>query len=425
MKILLIAEQANPEWVSVPLVGWSLCKAISALTDAHIVTQVRNRDAFNRAGLKEGEDYTAIDNEGIASPLHKISEALRGASGKGWTIATAFQSVAYYSFELALWRQFRQRIAAGEFQIVHRITPLSPTAPSLLASRCRAIGVPFVMGPLNGGLPWPPGFNGRRRSENEWLSYIRGFYKLLPGYRSSRLHSSIIFVGSQATRSQLPKYARSKAVYVPENGIDPARFSMRTSKIRRLPLVGIFVGRLVDYKCPDLLLRAAAPIIKSGYLRLNIVGDGPMRDELERYVKEEGIAQGVLFSGWVPHQQVQSELVLADFLVLPSVREFGGGVVLESMAVGVPPVVANYGGPGEIVSKKTGIKVEFKDAESLQENLRAALFALVENPGQLDGLSKAALEDVNARFTWAVKAKTIVDVYRGLLDTTPTVQAIS
>src|SRR5689334_13139795 len=134
-KVLLMAEAANPEWASVPLEGWSLSRALAKSTDAHTITHVRNRDAFNRAGLVEGRDYTTIDNEYFASRLYKFAQLVRGGDNKGWTTITAFSSLAYYSFEYEVWRRFGDRIKAREFDIVHRLTPISPTSQSFIAKR--------------------------------------------------------------------------------------------------------------------------------------------------------------------------------------------------------------------------------------------------------------------------------------------------
>src|SRR5207247_834147 len=111
---------------------------------------------------------------------------------------------AYYSFERHVWKRFRQRLVAGEFDVVHRITPLSPTNQSLLAAKLAKLQIPFVVGPLNGGVPWPKGFKHRQYAENEFLSHVRKLYRLMPAYRSMRRDSAAIISGSRYTQSEMP-----------------------------------------------------------------------------------------------------------------------------------------------------------------------------------------------------------------------------
>ena len=410
-RVLLIAEAANPEWVSVPLVGWSLSRAIADVTHAHLVTQVRNRAAILRAGLTEGEDFTAIDNEYVAAPLFKLSNLLRGGIGVGWTTASAFSSLSYYAFEREVWLKFRGRLKAGEFDIVHRITPLSPTSQSIITKRVAKLGIPFVLGPLNGGVPWPKGFIDRQHAEKEWLAHVRGLYKLLPGYRSTRKCSSAIIVGSKHTYEQMPDWAKSKCVRIPENGVDLTRFSSPRTRSASLPLRAAFVGRLVPYKGADMLLKAATEYVKRGKLQLHIIGDGPQRQALEALAGRAGIDSNVIFHGWVPHHDVQATLRDCDFLALPSVREFGGGVVIEAMALGVAPVVADYAGPAELVEDGIGLRVPFSDASSLIDGFHQAIGKLIANPKMLDDIGAAARRKVLERYTWDAKAEQVIEVY--------------
>lgn len=415
-KILLIAESANPEWTSVPLIGWNLSRALARHADVHLVTQIRNRGALLRHGLVEGVDFTAIDNERLAAQLIKIGARLRGGEGKGWTTISAFSALAYYSFERKLWERFGARLSAGEFDLVHRITPLSPTNASPIAKRLADLNIPFVLGPLNGGVPWPSGFRHRQHEENEWLSYVRNLFRFMPGYSSTRRNSAAILVGSKYTQSEMPSWAADKCIYMPENGIDEKVFRSSRRSPAFLPLKAIFVGRLVPYKGADMAIVAAAELLRAGSLKLQIVGDGPQMARLISLAKQLGVEENVQFGGWLTQEDLQRKLGECDVLVFPSIREFGGGVVLEAMALGVAPIVADYGGPSELVDEHTGMRVAFADEASLIEGVKCALQRMVAEPESVDRLGAAARDRVLAQFTWDAKARKIIEIYHELLD---------
>jgi glycosyltransferase involved in cell wall biosynthesis len=414
-RVLLIAEAANPEWASQPLIGWSLSRALAKVVDVHLVTQARNRDAILRAGLVEGRDFSIIDNERYAYPLYKLSTKLNAGAGLDSATVTAWDALAYYSFESDLWRQFASRLIAREFDLVHRVTPLTPTSQSIIAKRLAKLGIPFVIGPLNGGAPWPKNFSGRRYAQREWLSYIRPIYKLMPAYRSTNRCSAAIIVASKHTMEQMPRWVATKCVYIPENAVDPDRFGIPRDHVASIPLKVAFVGRLVPYKGADIVIKAAVEFLKYGQVELHIFGDGPQRGQLETLVDALHVRDSVLFHGVVPQAQLQYKLRTCDVMAFPSVREVGGAVVMEAMALGVTPIVADYAGPAEIVDDKTGIKIPFHDEKSLLEGMRRAIADIIRSPEILDSLGSAARQKVLTKLTWDAKAQQILAIYRAVL----------
>lgn len=414
-KVLVIAEAANPGWVSVPLLGWSLTSALNNVADVHLVTQVRNKRAILGAGLAEGADFTAIDSETVSRPLTKCANFLRMGKGKGWTMITAANAIAYPYFEHLVWEKFGAKIQAGEFDIVHRITPLSPTIHSPIASKCAAAGVPFIIGPLNGGVPWPPGFDGERRREREWLSYVRGAYKMLPGRSKTLDAASAIIVGSRHTEEEIPKRFAHKLVYIPENAIDPEKFNLSAPQHVEGPLNACFVGRLVPYKGPDMLLNAAESLLRDGRMKLDIVGDGPLRQELMNQVNQKRLSDAVKFLGNLEHKNIQEVMARANIFPFPSIREFGGGVVLEAMSLGVVPIVVDYAGPGELVTEETGYKIQLGSKEEIIGRLSRVLNDVADDRSKLANLSLNARTRALEEFTWAAKAQQIQQVYAWVL----------
>ena len=417
LRTLLIAEMCNPDMISVPLEGFSHSDRLRQLTDGHVVTHTRNAESLEKVGWRQGPraDFSTIDSERVARLTWDLAELIVGR-GTGWTLKSAMYVPTYYYFEHLIWKQFGPRIKAGEFDLVHRVTPLSPTCPSKLATWCKQAGVPFVMGPLNGGVPWPKQFDAARRKEKEWLSYVRGAYRLLPGHRSTLRDSAAVMIGSRDTFKQVPRQYHERCFYVPEKAIDPARFYKRRQHTAARPIKVVFLGRLVPYKGADMLIEAVAPLAKAGALTLDILGDGPMMAELKALVEKLGVADAVRLPGWVKHDQVQERLAQSDVFAFPSVREFGGAVALEAMAVGCVPVVLDYGGPAELVTPQTGLLVPMGTRAQVIERFRAVLSDLAANPAHIEAKSRAAYRRAHEQFTWDAKARRCLDIYEWVLD---------
>ncbi len=412
-RVLLIAEACNPEWTSVPLVGYNLYRAITALADVTLVTQIRNKDAILNQ-KREDDKVVFIDSERVARPCRSIGNILRIHKGLGWTTKQASMWLPYIYFERLVYKQFRSALEQGEFDLIHRVTPLTPTFPSTIAAKSP---VPFMLGPLNGGLPWPKNTTRTRFAEMEWLSYFRGVYKWLPYHRSTYRHTACVIAASRHTLSELPARAKEHAVYIPENGINPEHFHAngRTPPSQIKPFRVLFVGRLVPYKGADVVLEAVAGSDKLSRVEVVYVGDGPQREKLVAMTKSFGMEDRVTFVGRVPQKTVPDYLREASVFAFPSLREFGGAVVMESMACGLPCIVLDYGGPGELVTKDTGRTIPMGSREQRVNAMRAHLEELHGNPQLVDQLSEASIRHAEREYTWDAKAKHVVALYRKVL----------
>ena len=162
LRILLLAELCNPQWPSVPLEAYSLARALSERDDVEItlVSQVRSREALESDPIADKVDLHLIDNEFISRPFFRLGQFLRGGSQLSWTTALAVAWPGYMVFEKMVYRRFQDKLRVHSFDLIHRISPLTPTMGSPLAGMTE---VPMLIGPLNGGLPWPAEYPGAAR----------------------------------------------------------------------------------------------------------------------------------------------------------------------------------------------------------------------------------------------------------------------
>lgn len=175
----------------------------------------------------------------------------------------------------------------------------------------------------------------------------------------------------------------------------------------------VTVGRLVEAKGLPLLLEAVARLIRRGIrLHLDIIGDGPLRPEIERCALELGINEAITLHGMQPADRVRDYYRQADVCVLASFLEGIPVVLMEAMALGTPAIATRVTGCPEIIeSGINGLLCTPGDVESLTK----ALERLARDPDLRQRFSEAGRATIEAHYDLARNAEALADIFRARL----------
>ena len=186
-----------------------------------------------------------------------------------------------------------------------------------------------------------------------------------------RRTSGVIAVSGALKRAMVALGISPESIRVIGNGVDSERFRMcdrgvareRLGLAENIPLV-VSVGNLVACKGFSSLIAAVAQLLpRYPDVRLYIVGDGPLRGELERLCHRLGVSSSIRFVGQKPQKELPLWYNAADVSCLASSREGWPNVLLESLACGTPVVATRVGGVPEILtSSELGFVVEQEPA---------------------------------------------------------------
>src|SRR5215471_11232515 len=203
LRILVLAPDADPEGICGPLLSFSQAEALAQLHDVTLVIRSSGeRSVRHRQGLLNAVEVIRLPR------LERI---------RAWTMRWIFKNqftsrgltACLYPFSVAFewqaWRQTRRRIKAGEYDVVLRLLPVPAVIPSPFAFFLRNGPIPFVIGPISGGLPWPAGFS-RANKQREWFARLRNLYRFLPFARSTYRHAAAIIAGASQTYAEFSSY---------------------------------------------------------------------------------------------------------------------------------------------------------------------------------------------------------------------------
>jgi len=207
------------------------------------------------------------------------------------------------------------------------------------------------------------------------------------------------------------------------NGVDTSRFRVREHGRRQIPLdnfdtgkvivIGT-VGRLQGIKDHVTLVEAFSKLSKKescSNIRLVIVGDGPMMQELKDLVKSRGVEDIAWLAG--VRDDIPELLQAFDIMVLPSKSEGISNTILEAMATGLPVVATNVGGNKElVVDSKTGALVPKENPLAMC----GAIQKYISNPDLMRTHGLAGRKRVEEHFSISSMVEKYVSVYDSLFD---------
>ncbi len=198
--------------------------------------------------------------------------------------------------------------------------------------------------------------------------------------------------------------------------VEEARRRQKGSPPAEGPLRVLTAARLVEKKGLDDALEALARLSQRGVaFTFRIVGDGPLRADLEARARTLGLAERVVFTGRLDREAVFAEMALADVFLLPSRTDASGDqegtptALIEACAVSIPCVSTFHAGIPEIIlDGETGLLVPERDVAGLADRLER----LARDPALRVRLGRAARARMDAEFDLDSQCARLESIYR-------------
>lgn len=196
-------------------------------------------------------------------------------------------------------------------------------------------------------------------------------------------------------------------------------FSLQEQHSKNNPVEVVSIARLVEKKGIEYGIRAVAKLKDSRAMSYTIVGDGSLRESLQRLIDSLSVNDIVRLVGWKRQEEIVKILQNGNILLAPSITSENGDqegipvVLMETMAMGLPIVSTLHSGIPELIENgKSGFLVPERDIDALAEKLNY----LIENPKVWKSMSLAGREFVEQNYDIDKLNNRLVKIYKDLLD---------
>jgi glycosyltransferase involved in cell wall biosynthesis len=310
-------------------------------------------------------------------------------------------------------RMAEERHRADRSTVIHQTEPNSPVVLRTASRVCYN-----VFGPINGNIYYPLMFQDNETILNRVRRRFHMPLQRLSGliFAQYKKVDVVLAAGGDRTIASLLMAACPRGVIKPtvDSGVSDSIFDRPRIKHLRENFVFVHYGRLVYHKGTFLAIEALKQ--SDDRIKLEIIGDGPELVACKGLVRELGLEARVRFLSWFEsHQELLGSLNKYRGVILPSFEDANGIVVQEALAIGLPPICLDWGGPKLLIeSGKSGFLIDVGSKERMVGDIARALERLSREPELAEQMSIAGRRSAET-WRWSKVAKEWIATYRAHL----------
>ncbi|MEC4815281.1 MAG: glycosyltransferase [Scytonema sp. PMC 1069.18] len=400
-KVLISAYACRPGMGSEPGVGWNIVRQLVKYCDVWVLSREDNRPTIE-AQLEKNP----------ISNLHFVFCDLHPCL-KWWNYKNKGVQIHYYLWQIIAYFTGRKLHKEVGFDLVHHVTYVKYWSPSFLS----LLPIPFIWGPVGGGESAPKAFWRNFSLRGKIYEILRDLARSLgeldPFLRITARKSAICWATTEDTAKRLQRLGAKNVQVYSQLGLSDSEISYLTQEATNQDSATRFIsiGRLLHWKGFDLGLRAFSQANLPSDAEYWIIGDGSELQRLQVLAQQLGIAHQVKFWRNLPRNEVLEKLRMCMALVHPSLHESGGMVCLEALAVGLPVLCLNLGGPSILVTEQTGEKIFPDSPEQAVRDLSQAMARIAWDTNLRSQMGQAAQKRAREIYSWEIKCQFIAQQY--------------
>lgn len=413
LHVVICAAACHPDIGSEFAVGWQW---VTAAAQHHRVTVIAGdaHGAVEAIARRLDNDATLRANLAVRvlpwfdPPRSRMLERL-------WVAVPPIYYLHYRRWLRQAAAEIQRVIDRERVDLIHQVTYICYREPG----KAWTLGVPFVWGPIGGtqDVPWAflPSlglYDGCRHAVRNILNWWQLHWRRDVA-QAMRRSAELSAVASDTQREILNTFRRSSAVIPATScGTDiPVRHAERNDSPVRFVFSGLHIARKGLPFALDALGR-----LKDLPWTLDVLGSGPMSSLWRRRAERLGIADRVLFHGFLPRSKAIEVMATADAFVFPSLQEGWPTVVVEALSLGLPVVTTAHHGMSDMIDETCGFLLRVESPAQLVDDLTSALRVLATDRHELRRLAVGAHRQAQ-RFNRDNQVAAITAMYQRALST--------